>query len=268
VLNPGLYVRGLLAAAVGAGASVFDESPVVDIEDGTSPVVITPGGRVRADTVVFATNAYTPDLPTVRHLRRTGTRLQVQLFASAALTDEQMARIDWRGREGVYTAHEALESYRLSAGNRIVGGSKWVRAGFGDKPLDDVDARIAARLEQVFHARFPELADVGIDRHWGGPIFLPVDFLPRLGRGGRHGNMIHSVGYAGHGLGLASYAGEMIADLVQDRDGPGAALWSRRALPTPPEPLRWIVYRTLKGALEWFDRRVDRRATGRPRPSP
>jgi glycine/D-amino acid oxidase-like deaminating enzyme len=266
VLNPGLYVRGLLTAALGAGAAVYDDSPVVAVEDAPSPVAITPRGRVRARLLVLATNAYTPALPTARHLRRAGMRLQVQLFASAPLTDEQLARVGWRGREGIYTAHEALESYRLSAGNRIVGGSKWVRAGFGDRELDDVDARIAARLEQVFHARFPELADVAVDRHWGGPIFLPLDFLPRLGRGGRHGNMIHSLGYAGHGVALASYAGEMIADLIQDRDGPGAALWSRRALPTPPEPLRWIVYRGIKSALEWLDRRVDRRARGRPRP--
>ena len=263
VLDPGLYVRGLVAAAVEASASVYDDSPVVAIEDGQLACVKTPLGSVKARFVVLATNAYTPRLRSVRHLRNAGTRLQVQLFRTAPLSDEQLARIVWRGREGIYTAHESLESYRLTADNRIVGGAKSVRAGFGDNELADVDAPTATRLEEAYRARFPELHDVAIDRHWGGPIFLPLDFLPRLGRGGRHGNIVHSVGYAGHGLALASYAGEMIADLIHDRDGLGTVLSARRSLPTPPEPFRWIVFRLIKGGLEAIDRRVDKQARGR-----
>jgi len=265
VLNPGLYVRGLLAAAIEAGAAVYDDSPVIDVEDGKPARVKTPHGSVKAQLVVLGTNAYTPGLRCVRHLRRAGTRVQVQLFSTAPLNDEQLSRIDWHGREGVYTAHEALESYRLTADNRIVGGSKWVRTGFGNNEPADVDAGIATRLEQLYRVRFPELLDVAVDRHWGGPIFLPLDFLPRLGRGGRFGNIVHSVGYAGHGVALASYAGEMIADLIQDRDGLGTVLSSRRGLPTPPEPLRWILFRVIKAGLEAMDRRVDRQAKGRAR---
>jgi glycine/D-amino acid oxidase-like deaminating enzyme len=263
VLDPGLYVRGLLTASIESGATVYDDSPVVGVEDGRVACVRTPVGSVKAQFIVLATNGYTPRLRSVRQLRNAGTRLQVQLFRTAPLTDEQLARVDWHGREGIYTAHESLESYRLTYDNRIVGGAKSVRAGFGNNELEDVDTSTAGRLEAAYRARFPELHDVVIDRHWGGPIFLPLDFLPRLGRGGRHGNIVHSVGYAGHGLALASYAGSMIADLIHDRRGLGTVLSARCGLPTPPEPLRWILFRLIKGALEAIDRRVDKQASGR-----
>jgi hypothetical protein len=35
-------------------------------------------------------------------------------------------------------------------------------------------------------------------------------------------------------------------------------LWSRRSVPLPPEPLRWLVAHGLNGLFEWMDRRVDR----------
>jgi gamma-glutamylputrescine oxidase len=262
VLDPGRYVLGLRRAAREAGALLFEETPVSALVEGPRCELRTPRGRVRAGTVVLATNAWTPRLG---RLRSAGMRLQVQLFRTRPLTAEERARVGWSGREGIYTAHEALESYRLTADGRIVGGAKEVRAAFGDRELPDVDPGQAARLEAVFRARFPELRDVAIADHWGGPIFMGLDFLPRVGRGGRHANVLHAVAWAGHGIPMASYAGEMVADLLLGRDGPGAALWSRRGLPTPPEPLRWLAFHAIDGALAWLDRRVDRAARGRQR---
>jgi glycine/D-amino acid oxidase-like deaminating enzyme len=70
--------------------------------------------------------------------------------------------------------------------------------------------------------------------------------------------VLYAIGYAGHGVALASYAGRMIADLLLEREGPGAALWTRRHVPLPPEPLRWGVAMALIGLFEWMDRRADR----------
>jgi glycine/D-amino acid oxidase-like deaminating enzyme len=212
---------------------------------------------VRGRHVVRATNAFTPALG---RLRSSVLRVQVQLFRTAKLTPAQLATVGWRGRQGVYTAHEILESYRLTHDNRIVGGSKSVRYGFGGKALPDTDDGIRRLLEETFAQRFPELADVAIADHWGGPIALSLDFLPVVGR---RGALVHAIGYAGHGVALASYAGEMIADLLLERTGAGAPLWSRWSVPLPPEPLRWLVFRGLTTVFAGMDRRVDRLARGR-----
>ncbi|MFN8543627.1 MAG: FAD-binding oxidoreductase [Candidatus Binatia bacterium] len=257
ILDPGRYVRGLRRAALAAGAVLYEGTPVVGLDAGTPAVVRTTGGRVRARTVVLAANAYTPELGWLRH---TIVRLHVYLFATAPLTALQLAGIAWRGREGVYTAHESLESYRLTADQRIVGGAKLARYGWGGRALADDPATFAA-LEAVFRDRFPTLRDVPVTHRWGGPIGFALDFLPVVGRTGPHGNVLYSVGYAGHGLALASYAGTMLADLACGRAGMGAAL-ARRWLPLPPEPLRWLVVHGITRTFDWIDARVDRAVRG------
>jgi glycine/D-amino acid oxidase-like deaminating enzyme len=256
LLNPARYARGLRRAARDAGAMLFEGTQVLRVDPGREAVVHTANGRVRARHVVVGTNAYTPgiDVPAPAI-----ARIQVQLFMTEPLSAAELDAVGWRERQGIYTAHEILESYRLTADGRIVGGSKLIRYAYGGRPLPDVDAGIAARLEGVFRERFPELGGARIARHWGGPIGFALDFLPEVGRAGPHGNVLYAIGYAGHGVALASYAGEMIADLYRERSGPGAALWTRRRIPLPPEPLRWGVAQALIGLFTWMDRRADRR---------
>ena len=253
LLDPGRYVRGLRRAALAAGAALFEATPVTAIEAGSPVALRTPRGRVRASQVVLATNAWTPDLG---RLRGCATRLHVQLLRTEPLDAAARDALGWAGREGIYTAHEVLESWRWTPDGRILGGSKVVRAGFGQRWLEDVDRRVADRLEQTLRQRFPELRGVPVERHWGGPIFTSLDFLPWIGR---RGNVLHALAFAGHGIPLGSYAGEMIADLLSGRSGAGSALTSRRAVPTPPEPLRWLVFHAIHGWLSGIDRRVDAR---------
>ena len=255
ILQPALYVKGLARAARAAGAELYERTPVLGIEDGPRATLVTPRGRLRADRVVIATNAYTPELG---RLRSVALPMRVTLFRTAPLTSVQRARLDWRGREGIYTAHEMLESYRLTADQRIVGGSKRVRSRFGAGVPEDDDAATCALLERVFRDRFPGL-DVPIERFWGGPIAFSLDFLPALGVTGRFRNLFYAIAYAGHGVALASYAGKVLADWIVGRENPGRILHERWRPPLPPEPLRWLVVRALTGWMGAADERVDRR---------
>ena len=254
VLDPGRYVRGLRRAALAAGVALYEQTPVRRLAWGDPAVVHVDGGRVRARQVVIATNAWTAQLGVAASMV---LPMYVQLFRTQPLTSEQLAVVDWHGREGIYTAHEMLESYRLTRDNRIVGGAKQVRYGYGGTVFSAPDAGLAAWLEGVFRQRFPMLGDVPVEAHWGGPIAFALDFLPVIERSARHPNVVYAVGYAGHGLALASYAGRMVTDLLLERPSPGAALWTRRRLPLPPEPLRWLIVRALTGFFGGIDRRVD-----------
>lgn len=255
ILDPARYVLGLAGAVADAGVEIYEHTPVRRIVDGERLTVETPGGLVRADLVVLATNAWTPALG---HLRHTILPIEVTLFRTAPLDELARQGLDWRGREGIYTAHEMLESYRLTADHRIVGGAKLVRYGFGGRMPDEPSERVAERLLGAFRDRFPTLADVAITDVWSGPIAFALDFLPWVGRTGRFGNVLYAAGWAGHGIALASYAGPMLADLLTGGDGPGWPLWDRRWLPLPPEPLRWLTVRALTAGFGLVDRRVDR----------
>ncbi|HZO12458.1 MAG TPA: FAD-binding oxidoreductase [Polyangiaceae bacterium] len=240
ILNPARYVRGLRRAALDRGVQLFERSPVTAV-DGN--VVSTENGRLRARRLVVATNAYTPLLalpvPDV-------ARIGVQLF------ETEPVEIEWSERQGIYTAHEILESYRLTHDNRIVGGSKFIRYGYGKRPIADVDAGVAQRMDELFRLRFPELARTRIARHWGGTIAFALDFLPCVGRSASE--LFYAIGYAGHGVALATFAGQLVADLMEGRD---SVLSTMRRVPLPPEPLRWLVARALIGVFEGMDRRVD-----------
>jgi gamma-glutamylputrescine oxidase len=258
ILDPGRYVKGLRRAALEAGVQIHERSPVLAIEDGDRPVVRTREGSVRAELLVLGVNAYAGDLRLPSPLPSRLMPVHVQLLQTAPLTPEQLARVGWQGREGVYTAHEVLESWRLTEDNRLLGGSKFVRYGYDGSLLPDRDASVTIRLESTLRRRFPELAEVEVSSVWGGRIGIALDFLPAIGRTGTSGRILYSMSYAGHGLAMATLAGRMLADLASGREGPGSVLWKRRGVPIPPEPLRWLVFRVLTGCLKAIDRRVDR----------
>jgi glycine/D-amino acid oxidase-like deaminating enzyme len=255
VLDPARYVWGLRRAVLEAGAELYEHTPLLRIEEAPRVVLHTPRGLLVADRVVLATNAYTPESG---RLRSVVLPMIVSLFRTAPLAEEQRAALGWPGREGIYTAHEALESYHLTADRRIVGGARFVRYGFGARRAPEHHPPTFAALERLFRERFPGL-DVAIEEFWSGPIAFTLDFLPALGCTGRFRNLFYAIGYAGHGIPLASFAGRMLADWIAGREGPGRELIERRRPPLPPEPLRWLVARGLVGLFDWLDGRVDRR---------
>ncbi len=261
ILHPGRYVRALARAAEAAGAIIYEDTPVTALHDGERVRVVTERGDVNARYVVIGTNAYTRSLG---RLRSRAVRLQVQLFQTEPLTDAQRARVGWTGREGIYTAHEALESYRWTDDGRILGGSKFVRYRYGSRALPDVDAKVTLQLEQMFRARFPELSDLPISDHWGGPIGMNLNFLPTLGRTGRRKNVIYAIGYAGHGLSMGTYAGVLVSELIQQGHSEDAEVL-RPGIPIPPEPITWLAVQGIIGFLERRDRAVDAKETGRGR---
>ena len=258
ILHPGQYVLGLRRAALDAGVEIHEHSPVLAIEDGARPRVRTRDGSATGDLLVLGVNAYGLGLALPRPLPSRVLPIHVQLLQTAPLSPEQLARVGWRGREGIYTAHEVLESWRLTRDNRIVGGSKHIRYGYGGSLLPDRDATVGLRLEAVLRRRFPEIGEVEVTAAWGGRIALSLDFLPVIGRTGRSGRVLYAMSYAGHGIAMASYAGRMLADLAASREGPGSVLWDRWVPPLPPEPLRSLVFRALNGFFEAIDRRIDR----------
>jgi gamma-glutamylputrescine oxidase len=260
VLHPGKYVRALRERTVDAGARLWESTPVDAIADGPRVRVETPRGAASAPICVIATNAYTPRLG---RLRSAVAPLHVSLFATAPLTAEQRERVGWPGNEGIYTAHEVLESYRLTADGRIVGGSRHVRWPYGGRALPDHDPATSAALEAMFRARFPELPDVAVERCWSGPIAMTLDFLPAIGRSGRHENVLFGIGYNGHGVAQASYVGTLLAKMASGEDPGHPELVGRRRLRMPPEPLRAPAARGILAVLGLLDRRTDRRAQPR-----
>jgi glycine/D-amino acid oxidase-like deaminating enzyme len=246
---------GLRAAALASGVRLFEGSPLTGLAPGPTLLARAGDGVVSANTAVLATNAYTR---AIGFKPRLVAPLRVSLFESAPLTDDQRAELGWGGREGVYTAHEVLESYRLTAQNTIVGGSKVVRYAYGSGLPAAYDPDAFRTIEGAFRARFPSLRQAPVATFWGGWIGLTLDFLPAFGRTGQHDNVLYGVGFAGHGVAQATLMGDMLAERVLGREHAWEKALARRTLSWPPEPIRWIAAKLVNGALEAVDRRTDR----------
>ena len=254
-LDPGKLVGGLRAAALAAGCRIYEGSEARAILEGRKPRVETGLGSLRAERVVVATNAYTP--ATLRWLRSRVVPLRVTLFATHPLSAEDRARLGWPNREGLYTAHEVLESWRLTADGRLLGGSRWVRYGFGSSLADAASPRLRERLAGLVAQRFPGL-DAAAEVFWGGWIGTTLDFLPLLGVRGEPANLHYGLAYNGHGIAQACLLGRVLADTLLGRESQETRLLARRGIWLPPEPLRWLLARGILGALELADALTDR----------
>jgi gamma-glutamylputrescine oxidase len=253
-LDPGKYVMGLRRAVLDAGVTLYEQTVVQEIVDGPRLGVRTNTGTVTADRVVLATNAYTPALG---HRRHSVYPLYDTLFETAPLTSAQLAAVGWPGREGIYTAHESLESYRLTARGTILGGSKGVRYLYGGALRGGPNAWTQGLIERGFRDRFPALREVPIAHFWGGWIGMTLHFLPAFGRTGTNRNIYYAVGYNGHGVAAASVMGTILADFMLGRTNEHAETLARFVPPLPPEPLRWLLIRGVMGILNGVDARID-----------
>ena len=85
---------------------------------------------------------------------------------------------------------------------------------------------------------YPQLATARIDYGWGGTLAVTLKRMPHLGRLGS--TLFYAQGFSGHGVGLATLAGKVMAEAVA---GDAERLDVFAKVPTPTFPggrwLRW-----------------------------
>lgn len=257
LINPAKQARGLKAAVERQGVTVFERTPVERIDRARDGFTLHSGrNRVRAGRVVLATNAYSHLVPRLR-------RRQVPAFTHIVLTeplsDEQLAEIGWRNRQGIETARNMVHYYRLTADNRLLMGGRDVSLTYGTDMERDHHPPTFAGLEDDVRTTFPQLRDVRFTHRWGGPVSIPVQMVPALGRLGDP-RMVYSLGCMGHGVSLTHLNGRTLAELLLERETERTDTWfvDRRVIPWPPEPLRFAASFAVRGGLRLQDRFTDR----------
>jgi len=200
-LHPLNLCIGEARAAVSRGATIYENSPVLRIEEGGRPRVVTAEGSVTADAVVIAGNAYHDTAPELR-----GTLFPVRsyIIATEPLPAPVVAKINPHDL-AVCDPNYLVEYYRLSADKRLLFGG---RSGYSGEDPERIKRSHRAKMARIY----PELADVRIDYAWGGTIGVPLNRVPQLGRVSP--DVYYCQGYSGHGVNVTHLAGQIMADAV------------------------------------------------------
>jgi glycine/D-amino acid oxidase-like deaminating enzyme len=167
-VHPAQLVRGLRRVALERGARIFERSPVRAL-DRDRGELRTPGGSVRAHTVVLATNAWAAQ---VRELRRAIVPLSSDVVATAPMA-ERLATSGWTGGESISDSRLMVRYYRTTEDGRVVFGRGGGALGFAGR----FGERFRLRRRAGAHgASRPVRAGAGGERN---------PDHPRLGRRGR-----------------------------------------------------------------------------------
>lgn len=203
-LQPLAYVRGLARAALGAGASIYTDSPATGYtRSGAGWNVQTPRGVVRADWVVVATNAYTslgPGSPWPE-IREEIVHLPYFNIATKPLSGD-LARSILPERQGCWDTKTVLSSFRFDRAGRLVIGSVGALHGYGAGVHRRWARRSLMRL-------FPQLTDVEFEAEWYGKIGMTKDALPRFHQLGER--LFSLSGYNGRGIAPGTVFGLLLA---------------------------------------------------------
>jgi glycine/D-amino acid oxidase-like deaminating enzyme len=207
--NPARYVAGLARATMQAGADIFEHTRVFNVQresrQGESGWKIsTSRGSLWAHEVFVGTSGYTG---------RATPALQKKLIPigsfiiTTEVLSEALARELSPHNRMIYDSKNYLYYYRLTPDRRMLFGG---RAAFFPETEKTI-RRSAEILRRGMIEVYPQLNDAKIDYVWGGTLDFAFDIMPHAGK---LDGMYYAVGYAGHGVAMATYQGQKIAELI------------------------------------------------------
>lgn len=260
-VQPAAVVRGLRRVAIEQGVRIYERTPVRRLPRRRPTVLVTAGGRVRADKVVIATNAWAANLAEL-HLNLVVISSDIVLTAPVP---DRLEEIGWSGGEAITDSQMMVDYYRTTRDGRIAfGKGGWGIALAGRVPASfDRHPGRARLVAGDFRRYYPSLGNVRIVADWSGPIDRTPDSLPLLGHLGGREHLIHGVGWSGNGVGPSVLAGKVLASLALGADDQWSRLPLVDRLPKrfPPEPVRFLGAHIVRQAIVFKERAEN---AGRP----
>ncbi|PZA09300.1 FAD-dependent oxidoreductase [Rhodopseudomonas palustris] len=192
------YLRGLERLARRAGARIFEETPVVEIDfSGIRKRIFTPNARLRASDIVLAGSV---------HLGAPSRRVAETLlpvWRAAALTAPLGDRLpEVIGFAGSIADTDGVDHYRIVGGDRLLWAS-------GETTFEVAPQRLERIVRRRIRTVFPQLGGVAIDRSFSAAVGVTVHGMPQIGEL-RPGLWVAS-GFGRQGLATTAIAGRLIA---------------------------------------------------------
>ncbi len=212
-LNPAQYVAGLARAAERAGATLHARARVNSLErrekrfspalaPGAS-VIQTERGSLTAESILVGTSGYTSGV--TKRLQKKIVPIGSFIIATERLSDELASELSPKNRM-IFDSMHYLNYFRLWDNRMIFGG----RAAFFPENPNTIQ-RSAEILQREMIQVYPQLKDVKIEYVWGGTLDFAFDMMTHVGE---MDGIYYSLGYAGHGVAMASHLGKTVAEAM------------------------------------------------------
>ena len=208
-LNPAQYVAGLAQAAIRAGASIFENTCVEraesEVRQGAPGWRLTTSrGAFWARHVLVATSGYTG--PATPALRKKIIPIGSYIIATEVLSEALARELSPRNRM-IYDSKNYLYYYRLTPDRRMLFGG---RAAFFPETESSI-RQSAEILRRGMIDVYPQLREIKVDYVWGGTLDFAFDIMPHAGQ---MDGIYYALGYAGHGVAMATWQGQKMAELI------------------------------------------------------
>jgi glycine/D-amino acid oxidase-like deaminating enzyme len=208
-LNPARYVAGLGRAAAKAGAEILEHTRVESVQRNASQgesgwKINTSRGALWAREVFVATSGYTGGATPA--LRKRIIPIGSYIITTEILPESLARELSPRNRM-IYDSKNYLYYYRLTPDRRMLFGG---RAAFFPETAQTI-RRSAEILRRGMIEVYPQLRDTQIDYVWGGTLDFAFDIMPHAGQ---MDGLYYALGYAGHGVAMATYQGQKMAELI------------------------------------------------------
>lgn len=198
-MHPLNYTLGLARAAIAAGITIHEDSPVVRLERQAGVRVETAAGAVRSRHAILACDALLKGIDSGVESRTMPIGNYIvatePLEDAAAVIPSNAALSDTRF---------VVNYYRLSADRRLLFGG-------GERYTPSSPADIEGFVRPHMERTFPQLKGRRIDYAWGGLVSVTTSRFPHVGR---HGEIYFAHGYSGKGVLLSTLAGKLLVEAI------------------------------------------------------
>jgi Glycine/D-amino acid oxidases (deaminating) len=205
LIQPSALVKGL-ADSLPANVTLYENTPITDIEYGEKTVLKHAHGSITADKLILANNAFGMSFGFLK-----GRMLPVFTYASLTrpMTEEEQLRLGGKPYWGLIPADPFGTTVRRTPDNRIL-----IRNSFSFHPNGRSDARYLHRFvnrhRTSFERRFPMLPGLPFEYTWGGALALSRNHEGYFGE--LRPNVYGALGCNGLGVTRGTATGKLMAD--------------------------------------------------------
>lgn len=248
LLQPSALVKGL-ADTLPANVTLYENTPITAVEYGEKTVLSHANGRITADKLVLANNAFGQHFGFVQR-----TMLPIFLYASLSrpLTEAEQSRLGGKPFWGVIPADTYGSTVRRTHDNRILMRNSFSFNPDG-RPRQHYLERFAQQHRESFQRRFPMLPEVDFDYTWSGSLALSQNHEGFFGQ--LAPNVYGALCCNGLGITRGTVTGTLLADWLagQRNDLIDGLLASPGPNKLPPQP---FLSMGVNATLWWGQRKA------------